>query len=244
MSNSNTLEDFIKNYIRNVQVSSSPESYSEWLKNYGLNSKEILNESLADIRGDYEKEKSTFGANAESLSALGLTSSGYSDYLSGKAYATMQKRKEGAYGKYIENEKSNRTGFRDFVESALKERENTAKEENERFYKVMSNIVNSGIKDEEEAYRFALESGLSDEKARAVASTAAQSAYRKLTKSTLSYVLSHSFDKEQAKEYAIAVGLSESDAERIAGYAESIGQEPYLSNDFLEYLKYKENLYK
>ena len=244
MKKSQSLEDFIKTYIQNVKVSSSPESYSEWLKRYGVDSRGILNESLSDIGADYERAKSSFGANAERLSSLGLSSSGYSDYLSAKAYETMQKRKAGAYDKFIENEKSNKSGFSDFVANALKEEDAVKKAENESFYKTVSDIVESGIRSEEEAYSFALETGLSEEKARAVAKTATDTVNRKLTEDTLRYIISHSFDKEQAKQYALAVGFSEEEAEGLAGYADSINKEPYLSSDYLDYLKYKENNYK
>lgn len=244
MSKSQSLEDFIKNYIQNVKVSSSPESYKEWLKSYGINSREILNESLSDIGADYERAKSTFGANAERLSSLGLSVSGYSDYLSAKAYESMQKRKTGAYDKYAENEKTNKSGFRDYVESALKKEESAKKEENESFYKTMNDIVDAGIRDVEAAYSFAIETGLSEEKARAAAKAATDTVNRKLSETTLRYIISHSFDKEQAKQYALAVGLSEEEAEGLAKYADSINKDPYLSSDYLEYLKYKENQYK
>jgi len=241
MKKSQTLEDFIKTYIQNVRVSSSPESYKEWLKSYGIDSRGILNESLSDIGADYERAKSSFGANAERLSSLGLSASGYSDYLSGKAYESMQKRKRGAYEKYIENERTNKSGFRDFVESALKE-ENAAKAaESEKFYKTVGDIVDAGIRDPEEAYNFAIDSGLSEEKAKAAAKTASDAVRRRFTEDTLRYIINHGFDKDQAKQYALAVGLSEEEAEGLAGYADSINSDPYLSKDYLEYLKEKEN---
>ena len=244
MKNSKTLEDFIKTYIQNVKVSSSPESYKEWLKSYGVDSRAILGESLSDIGADYERARSGFGANAERLSSLGLSSSGYSDYLSAKAYESMQKRKAGAYDKYSENEKANRSGFRDYVESALKEEESARKAENESFYRTVSDIVDAGIRDEEEAYGFALEVGLSEEKARAVAKTATDTVKRRLTEETLRYIISHGFDKDQAKQFALAQGHSEDEANVLAGYADSINSDPYLSSDYLDYLKNKENKYK
>ena len=71
MKKKETLEDFIKTYIRNVKISSSPESYSEWIKSYGIDSSGTLDKSLKDISSDYEKAKSSFGANAEGLASLG-----------------------------------------------------------------------------------------------------------------------------------------------------------------------------
>ena len=144
MKNAKTLEEFIKNYINNVKISSSPESYAEWLKSYGVDSHATLDRSLKDISTDYQKAKSSFGANAESLAALGLGTSGYSDYLSGKAYESMQRRKEGAFEKYSENEKNNRSGYRDYVEKKLGEITEKAERENDRFYKTVDDIVDAG----------------------------------------------------------------------------------------------------
>ncbi len=248
MKNANTLEEFIKNYINNVKLSSSPESYAEWLKSYGVDSHATLDRSLKDISTDYQKAKSSFGANAESLASLGLGASGYSDYLSGKAYESMQRRKEGAFEKFAENEKSNRSGYRDYVEKKLEEitekAESEAERENERFYKTVDDIVDAGISDVDEAYGFAIEAGLSEEKATAVARTATDAVKKKRTKDALTYILNHGFDKDQAKQYALAMGLSTQEAALLADYADKINADPYLSSDYLDYLKYKENLYK
>ena len=244
MSKTAKLEDFIKTYVKNKRINSSPESYSDWLKTYGVDSNRILNQAISDIRTDYERAKSSYGTNAERLSSIGLTSSGYSDYLSGKAYATMQNRKSGAYKQFSENEEKNRSGFLDYVEGVIKEQENAQKAENDSFYKTVSNIVNAGIRDTDEAYDFAIESGLSEEKATAAAKTACERGHRRLAEDALSYIIGHGFDKTQAREYAIAVGLSEEEAEDIAKYADSINSNPYYTKDYLEYLKYKENNYK
>ena len=248
MKTEQTLEDFIKTYIQNVKVSSSPESYSEWLKSYGIDSRGALDKSLKDISSDYEKAKSSFGANAEGLASLGLAGSGYSDYLSGKAYQVMQNRKTGAYEKFSESEKSNRNGYRDYIEGKAKElTEKVEKEtelENERYYKTISDIIDAGISNLDDAYSFAIESGLSEEKANAVAKTATDAIRKKTTDDALGYIISHGFDKDQAKQYALALGLSNSDAALLAHYAEKINTSPYLSSDYLDYLKYKENQYK
>lgn len=244
MSKTAKLEDFIKTYVENKRISSSPQSYSDWLKSYGVDSSRILNEAFSDIETDYERAKSIYGTNAERLSAIGLTSSGYSDYLSGNAYATMQKRKTGAFKQYSENEEKNRSGFLDYVEGVIKEHENALKAENDRFYKTVNGIMNAGIRDAKEAYNFAIEAGLSEEKAVAAAKTASEIGHRRLAEDTLSYIIGHGFNKTQAREYALAVGLSEKEAEDIAKYADSINSNPYYTKDYLEYLKYKENNYK
>ena len=244
MKKAKTLEDFIKAYVENKRISSSQDGYSDWLKSYGVDSKGILNEALSDIGSDYERSKSSYGVNAENLSSIGLTASGYSDYLSGKAYETMQKRKSGAFKQYAENEEKNAKSFQDYVESIVKEREDAAAAENASFTKTVNSIVNAGIRDFNKAYEFAAETGLSHEKASAVAKTAIDIGHKKLISDTLSYVVGRSFNKTQAKEYALAAGLSEEEAEKIAKYADEINTSPYLTKDYLDYFKDKQSKYE
>lgn len=51
---------------------------------------------IVDARSSYEQNKATYGANAEALASMGLTSSGYSDHLDAAAYATQRAEIQGA----------------------------------------------------------------------------------------------------------------------------------------------------
>ena len=51
---------------------------------------------VIDARSSYEQNKATYGANAEQLAAMGLSGSGYSDYLNQQAYATQRAETQGA----------------------------------------------------------------------------------------------------------------------------------------------------
>lgn len=46
--------------------------------------------SVADARSSYEQNKATYGANAEALAGMGLSGSGYSDYINAQAYAQQR----------------------------------------------------------------------------------------------------------------------------------------------------------
>ena len=46
--------------------------------------------SIADARSSYEQNKATHGANAEALAAMGLSGSGYGDYINSQAYAQQR----------------------------------------------------------------------------------------------------------------------------------------------------------
>ena len=71
---------------------------------------------IYDASNAYEQNKSTYGANAEALAAMGLTGGGYSDYLNAQAYATQRGEVQAANAnaeaakraaRYAEDEKKN-----------------------------------------------------------------------------------------------------------------------------------------
>lgn len=227
-----TLEEFVKTYIQNKVKSSSADSYADWLKANGVNAEKIYSDSIRDITADYERAKSEYGNKAESLAKLGLTASGYSDYLSANAYSAMQKRKAGARDKYAENEASNRSGYAKYL--------NEITEGESKAYKsIVSAITNEGILDYEEAYNYAVGAGLSEENAKLAAKTASDMVRRDVRERVIKTIIAQNFNKKQAKEYALALGLDENDAEELAKYASEINEYSYFGDDYLEYLKNK-----
>ncbi len=232
MTKAPTLQDFVKSYVQNKKHTTSEEDYRRWLSENGIKSEKIYADSIRDITSDYKTSKSEYGALAESLSSLGLTASGYSDYLNGKAYSEMQKRKESARNKYAENELKNRKGYSEYL-TAL------AKEEKSNYENVVSAIADAGILDYEKAYKFALEQGLSESSAELAAKNASDSVRRKTRENALKTIIGQNFGRTQALEYSLALGLSESEAEELAEYADKINRQNYYSSDYIEYLKNK-----
>jgi len=227
-----TLEDFVKNYVQSKKNSESDEDYRKWLKTNGIDSGAIYDESIKDITADYAKAKSEYGALGESLGNLGLTASGYSDYLNGKAYSEMQKRKAGARGRYIKNEAENRKGYGEYLS-------NLAKTEAAEYENTVNEIISSGIMDFDEAYELAIGKGLNEASAELAAKAAGDSVRKKVRENALKTIVSQNFGKTQAKEYALALGLSEAEADELADYANKINRDNYYSSDYLQYLKDK-----
>ena len=140
--------------------------------------------------------------------------------------------------------KVSRSGYYGYVSEIIKSAEERATAENEAFNKTVNSIVDAGIRDRDEAYRYAIQMGMSEQKATEAANAAVTMANRKLTEQTFRFIINHGFDKTQAKEYALASGLDEQTAERLAAYAEEISSSPYLTSDYLDYLRQKEDQYK
>ena len=232
MAKSPTLEDFVKNYIKNKEKSSGEGAYKAWVSERGIDSEKLYSDTVRDIEGDYHRSKSEYGSVAERLSRLGLSGSGYSDYLNGKAYSEMQRQKANAKETYAKNELSNRRGFSDYVESVEKKLSSDYKN-------TVSEIESLGITDENEAYELAISKGLSEEEAALVAKSASENARKKLRDKALLTILNKNYGEKQAFQYAVAVGLPEDVANELSMYADMINRDGNYSSDYLEYLKDK-----
>ncbi len=52
--------------------------------------------NIIDARSSYEQNKASYGANAEAIASMGLTDSGYSDYINSQAYAAQRAETQAA----------------------------------------------------------------------------------------------------------------------------------------------------
>jgi len=227
-----TLEEFVENYISNKAKENEKKSYADWLKSNGVESERIYADSVKDISGDYKRAKSEYGTLAESLWRLGLTSSGYSDYLSGKAYSEMQKRKTDAKALYNENEAKNKRGYSEYIEKLEKKTD-------ESYESTVAAISNAGIMSYEDAYAYAIGAGLTAENAALAAKSAGDAVRKRVREKAIKTIIEKSFNKDQAREYALAVGLGEDVAKELGEYADAINTHGYYSSEYLDYIKNK-----
>ncbi len=232
MKTTPTIEEFVENYIQNKKRAATADSYQDWVRSNGVDSGELYRNAIRDISGDYSRAKSEYGTRAEKLGELGLSASGYSDYLSGKAYSEMQKRKDSARSAYSDNERKNISGYQKYLEEKS--------EEAARLYdNVVSEITAAKIISYDAAYEYALNSGLSEEFAASAAKKASDAAHKALRNEVINTIITRNFEDVQAREYALAMGLSEYEAEELGEYAFKINQSVHYSDDYLEYLESK-----
>lgn len=242
MENVKSLEDFIKTYVTNKILSESKESYASWLKKNGVNSEAIYEKDLANAETEYAKSKSEYGSRAEKLSSIGLSSGGYSDYLNGKAYEQMQKSKESAKERYLNNERENAKGYDNYSKaydesrySAMKDYVTTLTDMNEKqsslYTSVIKDVSVAGITDYDTALIYAKNAGLDEEYAASAAKTATEEAKRERNSRIMETVISRNMTESQARQYALSLGLNSDEAEKIAIYARNINDLIY-SSDF------------
>jgi hypothetical protein len=234
MKNSESLEDFIKTYIENKIVENRKESYESWVGKNGLNSKGIYEGRLADAKTDYMKSRAEYGSVGEALAKRGLSSSGYSDYVSSRAYSDYQKAKDHAFSEYADNERKNRQGYSEYSMATDAKNDSLTKDyvdylvklekpkDSSAYINTITNIGKQSITDYETAYKIALESGLSEELASSVAEIGTSIVKNGIKTKVMDSVVKFSMSEEEARQYALSLGLDTDTAEEIAEYAKNI----------------------
>lgn len=237
MPSTPTLEDFVKSYLNNKAITESSAGYAEWLKTNGVPAEKIYADSIRDISSDYRRQRSEFGSVAEGLSSLGLSGSGYSDYINGKAYSDMQKSKLAARESYGDTVRQNTADYKSYVESANRK-------EADGFRTAVKEISDRGILNFDVAYNYALATGLSTDAAKAAASAANELAKSNIKESITRSIINQHLTKRETLGYALALGLSENEATELSKYAEFINHyldDSKYSEGYLDYLKDKIN---
>ena len=232
MANETSLEDFVKNYVQNKVKSESQEDYERWLRANGVDSYGIYSDALRDINTDYNRQRANYGATAERLNKLGLSSAGYSDYADGHAYSEMQKSKEKARISLAANEAKNRKGYGEYVAAK-------AKEAKSDYSKAVKELTDASIMDYDEAFDYALSMGLDEDGADLAAKAANEAVRKKARTSVLSVIVNRRYNYKQTVAYATSLGLSEQEAAELGEYADLINASGYYTQDYLNYLKDK-----
>lgn len=95
----------------------SAKSYAQWLYSQSLNlaseqrkqlvdASEITRKrSIADANSSYMKSLATYGQNAEKMASMGLSGSGYGEYLTSQAYAQKRSTVQNANAQHLATEK-------------------------------------------------------------------------------------------------------------------------------------------
>ncbi len=210
-----TLEEFISEYIANKVKSNSKDSYEAWLRSNGINAEKIYTDSIKEIEADYKTKLASYGSEAEAVAKLGLSGSGYSDYINGKAYSEMQREKSKARSIYSENSVKNERGYQNYINAYNKE-------QLEKFDDVVKTINRNDIIDYETAYKYAVSQGLSDDDAKAAAKIASDTAKKALKDYVMKIIVNNGLSETEAKEFAIGLGLSEEEAANLGAHAKEI----------------------
>lgn len=172
---------------------------------------------VADSRSAYEQNKATYGANAEQMADMGLSGSGYSDYINSQAYATQRAEQQAANAN-AETTKQNAQYVADQNKLAAEQQANSDKLNAELTY--AENMANNDAAIAQ--YRTQKEE---EAKAKAEQEEAERKAYYA---ELLGYANNGSYTQEQLAQLGAQYGLSEEQLKSLDDAA----------------LTYKDNTYK
>lgn len=164
--------------------------------------------SVIDARSSYEQNKATYGAQAETLANMGLTGSGYSDYINAQAYANQRAETQNANAN-AEQTKNNANYVADNAKLEIEQNAGQSNLSAETTY--AENMANN------DAAIAQYKQQKEEEK---------KSAYSEL----LNYANNGTYDSEQLKSLADKYGLSEADINNLTGAAEAYKNNKYKEN--------------
>ena len=121
------------NNATETPVTAEPMSFEEYILSLKSKADDQYKRDILNAKNAYEQSKSAYGAQAAALGNMGLTGSGYSDYLDSKAYGQMQADKNAAartredtklaadaqYMDYFNQQEANRTNAFTTLYSAI-----------------------------------------------------------------------------------------------------------------------------
>lgn len=164
--------------------------------------------SVIDARSSYEQNKATYGAQAETLANMGLTGSGYSDYINAQAYANQRAETQNANAN-AEQTKNNANYVADNAKLEIEQNAGQSNLSAETTY--AENMANN------DAAIAQYKQQKEEEK---------KSTYSEL----LNYANNGTYDSEQLKSLADKYGLSEADINNLTGAAEAYKNNKYKEN--------------
>ena len=234
MQKSETLEDFIRQYVSSQKSERAPENYVSWLRSYGADSDRIFGEGMEAAADTYRRSLPGYGTQAEALGGAGLSGSGYSDYLQGQAYGTLVKARENLLREQEQTERQNRQEYAAY-------RDQTEQERLDRLRRVISDVTDNAVLDYSAAYNYARTLGLSEADATAAAAQGVATAKEKVRQSLMQRIYNQQISSSNAVLLALSAGFSNEEAQKIGSYAERLNEIYYgndkLPEDYLAYLK-------
>lgn len=140
--------------------------YKQWYEDLLAQIEAERQRGVVDARSSYAQNLATYGANAEQLAAMGLSGSGYSDYLNQQAYATQRAETQGANAQAESNKMQAELSYAENMmnlEQSKMEYNEQKQAEQKSIYAELLAYINKGTYDEEQAKTIGKQYGLPEE---------------------------------------------------------------------------------
>lgn len=239
--------------LENTAIQEGAMTYGDYIASLGAdavgdmskakeNADRVFDASVKDAAREHDRAIGTYGQNAENMAQAGMGGSGYSDYITGNAYAVRQGS--------IDAAKAVREGSLDAAKQTKKLTEQAGQQgylnyiENYRAQKkadrlsAVSNIINMNLSGEgAKSYLSAL--GLSDDADTILGITEpmlekSKSELDETSKQNIfSNVLSNGLTGEAAMSYAKYLGLTDEEAKELVGVTDGILEQMAENEDMI-----------
>lgn len=207
-----SIEDYIKKYIGKIDKVSDGE------KKLSHEAKSSFSDAIANAISTKIKESAGYGRKAEKLSGLGLSNSGYADFINARAKKNVLLNIDSGAGEALK--------------AIAEERENAKIDEGkilELQKKLISYTVKNDLTDKALIYDYAKALGIDKDRLdSAVDYAISENEKHKRTKNydkVHSNIIYRRLTSKEAYEYAISLGLSEEDAKALADIAYKINED-------------------
>ena len=185
------------------------KSFEEYVKNATARAKADYKDALESAAASKRLNDASDTAFKQKLSSLGLSRSGYADYLKGERTDIENARQIKAKRELYEAEANAYSGYAEYVNNY----ETLQTALNEKF---IDGLITDGIFDVEEAERLAIESGIPKQRAKEVAELGVTVSRKRVASAAVKYAKEKNYSYDGTVYYALSLGLSDSDAKWVA----------------------------
>lgn len=134
-------------------------SYSDYLTNYGVDTKKAYSEAVRQANSDYYRTLMTYGKNAEALAGNGLTGGGVSDYGNAAAYAARQGAVATAGAAKLETDAKQAASYAEYLQQAQAQARAEEAQMNANRNNFIMSLMSYGVTDPEQIESLARQSG-------------------------------------------------------------------------------------
>lgn len=215
MANIKSLESFLDGYIKNLAIKNEPESFSGYSAVALREINRKKNEKELEARERHAMSTRPYGRRDEILSSYGLYDSGYKRYYDALLAEESRDAIEAAEKKATSEEREAYHGYLDYLESEAKRQKSLEST-------VTGQLARSKIIDPVEIYKYAVEAGMTKDRAEAAITKVYNSVKNTVKRDIIERIASNEYDEELAVAYAKSIGLNDDDLEEIRQMAKRI----------------------
>lgn len=202
--------------IANLNIREGAMTYEKWMKSAGIDTQRDFNAAAKAAAKEYDRSLGTYGATAEAMGRAGLSGSGYSDYLTGNAYAARQGSMDTARQTKTLADDASRQGYMNYLQDYEEgQRGNIAAAIGE-----LSAMGLSGDRAKQYLSMMGIDAGYADYVVGIVDEMAAEGDPDK--QALLTEILSNNLSGDAALSYAKFLGFDDATAAEVIGMADQL----------------------